>query len=345
MRLVFLIFLGILSCKVGAEEISFLHDKACKSLQEKLVTLSKSARQKEIELNHAEKKLKSLENKKEKITTTLETRYGQLQKIICAVQNLARRGPEVIVRSDTSINSIIHASMMLRSLTNTLVHHNHRLQKELDELSQIQKEIELETAKLKSTAKILQKRYVDIEKLLKRRRELLKKEAAKQRAIEARANKLAKESANIHDLIRKMSLEKPKKEKKYPLDRQGKYEFMPVHGPIVSTYGSPSSHNPDGKGIVLSARPQALVLSPVDGEVLFCGPFRRYQNIIIIKHNTNYYTLLAGLERLDTEAGQHVEAGEPIGLMPNIPNAPIYMELRAENDPINPQGWIESLIH
>lgn len=344
MRLVFLTLILLLSCTTDAEEVKFLHDKACKNLREKLVSLSKSARQKEIELNRAEKKLTQLESRKEKITTALETRYGQLQKIICAVQNLARRGPEVIVRADASINSIIHASMMLRSLTNTLVHQNQKLQTELDELSQIHKEIDLERTKLKSATKVLQKRHVDIEKLLKRRRELLKKEAAKQRAIEERANKLAKESANIHDLIRKMSLDKPTKGKKRPLDRRGKYEFLPVHGPIVSMYGKPSARNPDGKGVVLTSRPQALVLSPIDGEILFSGPFRRYQNIVIIKHNTNYYTLLAGLERLDTEAGQHVEAGEPIGLMPNTPNAPIYMELRAENDPINPQGWIESLV-
>ncbi len=345
MRLVFHIcFLLLFSLDARVEDMKFPHDKACQSLRQKLVAFSKGARQKEIELQRTEKKLETLSVRNNAITKALELRYSQLQKIICAVQNLARRGPEVLVSTDTSINGIIHASMMLRSLTNTLVHHNKKLKVELEELSQIHKEIDLERAKIKSATQILKKRYDEIDKLLKRRRSLLKMEAEKQRKIEARANKLAKESANIHELIRKMSVKKPEPGKKISLDRHGKYEFLPVQGPVVSMYGHPSPNNPNGKGIVFTSRPQALVLSPIDGEILFSGPFRRYQNLVIIKHHNNYYTLLAGLERLDAEVGKHVEAGEPIGLVPNKKNAPIYMELRAENDPINPQGWIESLI-
>ena len=83
------------------------------------------------------------------------------------------------------------------------------------------------------------------------------------------------------------------------------------------------------------------------GVVEFAGPFKSYGNIILIKHNHKYHSLVAGLEKISSVVGQSVEAGEPLGQMgknmsdgrpPNL-----YYELRHRGQPINPSRKINGL--
>ncbi len=51
-------------------------------------------------------------------------------------------------------------------------------------------------------------------------------------------------------------------------------------------------------------------------------------------------SLLAGLENIDCEVGQMLLAGEPIGQMPKNDEAKLYVELRKDSRPIDPEAWI-----
>lgn len=86
----------------------------------------------------------------------------------------------------------------------------------------------------------------------------------------------------------------------------------------------------------------AQVISPYDGAVIFAGPFRGYGNLIIIEHGSGYLSLLAGLENIDCEIGQMLLAGEPVGQMPDDRDAKLYVELRKDNQPINPMLWMRN---
>jgi murein hydrolase activator len=72
---------------------------------------------------------------------------------------------------------------------------------------------------------------------------------------------------------------------------------------------------------------------------MFAGPFRGYGLILIVEHPNGYHSLIAGLGRIDTAVGQHVLAGEPVGVMgsPTDGNPELYFELRRNGQPINPQ--------
>lgn len=113
----------------------------------------------------------------------------------------------------------------------------------------------------------------------------------------------------------------------------------PARGPIVTAYGQETSKGVSSKGIIIKTRPQAQVIAPFDGSVLFAGPFRGYGNLIIIEHGKGYTSLLAGLDSIDCELGQMLLAGEPIGQMQDAKDTKLYMELRKDNHPINPVSW------
>lgn len=115
---------------------------------------------------------------------------------------------------------------------------------------------------------------------------------------------------------------------------------LPARGQIVTAYGEQKVKGVISKGILIKTRPQAQVISPFDGTVIFAGPFRGYGNLIIIEHGEGYLSLLAGLNNFDAELGQLLLAGEPVGQMPGDSDAKLYVELRKNNQPIDPMAWM-----
>ncbi len=130
----------------------------------------------------------------------------------------------------------------------------------------------------------------------------------------------------------------------------------PSVGTLVQRYGQDTGFGQTAKGIVIETRPDAAVLSPFDGKVVFAGPFRDLGPILIIEHDGGYHTVLAGFARIDVAGGHWLLAGEPIGIMPHTNSVVseftggqttgsgtrprLYMELRREGHPVNPLRWI-----
>lgn len=115
---------------------------------------------------------------------------------------------------------------------------------------------------------------------------------------------------------------------------------MPARGDIIVGYGQETTKGVTSKGITIKTRPEAQVISPFDGSVIFAGPFRGYGKIIIIEHGGGYMSLLAGLDEIDCEVGQMLLAGEPVGQMPQDEDAKLYVELRDDGKTIDPTAWI-----
>jgi septal ring factor EnvC (AmiA/AmiB activator) len=137
---------------------------------------------------------------------------------------------------------------------------------------------------------------------------------------------------------------------------------MPVRGSLVSAFGSATGDLSEARGIVLETRPQAQVVAPFDGQIVFQGPFRSYGQILIIEHRGGYHTVLAGLGRVDAVVGQWLLAGEPVGIMGTSGGAvadsgqsaggsetsgqdhpKLYVELRHNGQPVDPAPWFGTL--
>jgi len=114
----------------------------------------------------------------------------------------------------------------------------------------------------------------------------------------------------------------------------------PVRGELITSYGQELSKGVTSKGIVFKTRQNAQVVAPYDGTVVFSGPFKGYGNLIIISHSNDIISLIAGMQSIDTENGQMLLAGEPVGLMPDTDTAKLYMEIRKNKKPINPLPWL-----
>lgn len=215
--------------------------------------------------------------------------------------------------------------------------------------SKIRNKIEIQTAQAKKKVEKLASQANDLRDLLnkleKERRLKEQKEAeerkrlAKLRAEEAKklAEQKKLEQTQRADLI-KYSSDIIKDVGKAFVKAKGKLP-LPARGSVIANFGEEKNKGVINKGIIIKTRNMAQVISPFDGAVMFAGPFRGYGNMIIIEHGSGYLTLLAGLEDIDCELGQMLLAGEPIGQMPDTRDAKLYVELRQNNQPIDPMNW------
>ncbi len=113
----------------------------------------------------------------------------------------------------------------------------------------------------------------------------------------------------------------------------------PARGAIITAFHQELSRGVVSNGIDIKTAAKAQIIAPYDGTVIFAGPFKNFANLVIIDHGEGYTSLLSGLNETYTEVGQVVLAGEPIGIMP-ADSAKLHMEIRRNNQPINPSEWI-----
>lgn len=123
--------------------------------------------------------------------------------------------------------------------------------------------------------------------------------------------------------------------------------LVPVAGPLVRRWGETTDAGP-ARGMAFRAPPNGRVVSPCTGRVAFAGPFRSFGVLVILDCGAKYHFVLAGLERLDVEAGAAVRPGDPLGTMPDWdPTVPgrrpvLYLELRRDGDPVDPAPYLRS---
>jgi len=126
---------------------------------------------------------------------------------------------------------------------------------------------------------------------------------------------------------------------------------MPANGVNVLDFGASDGFGGISHGISLVTRAEAQVIAPADGWVLYKGPYLNYGQIIILNTGQSYTALLAGLDTVTVEIGQFVQMGMPLGTMGSrtigrtvTTNAgaaqpTLYIELRQNNEPVDPTGW------
>jgi septal ring factor EnvC (AmiA/AmiB activator) len=116
--------------------------------------------------------------------------------------------------------------------------------------------------------------------------------------------------------------------------------------PVVGTV-APAETNPEeirrNPGITFMTRDNAQVIAPIDGRVLFAGPYHKSGQVLILEITTGYDLVLAGLGRVTVRPNDEVLAGEPVGVMPAQSGAPkerLYFELRHDGHGLDPRPWL-----
>uniref|UniRef100_UPI0040476754 murein hydrolase activator EnvC family protein n=1 Tax=Yoonia sp. TaxID=2212373 RepID=UPI0040476754 len=144
-----------------------------------------------------------------------------------------------------------------------------------------------------------------------------------------------------------------------PVDAMGQKGAltMPVQGQLLRPFDTPDAAGIRRPGVIVAARPRALVTAPAASTILFRGQLLDYGNVIILEPAADVLFVIAGLAEVFGEAGQVIPEGSPIGLLGGeVPSArailtengansgavasqTLYLEVREGQSPVNPADW------
>jgi len=157
---------------------------------------------------------------------------------------------------------------------------------------------------------------------------------------EATIIKLAKEAATLKELLEKLRLEAmnvvPRIKPDTGQNRSLATLNLPVEGRLKHRFGGGE------KGLTFLAQSEGQVLAPYAGRVEFAGPFKNYDQVVILAVGDGYYILLTGLGQIYAETGETVRQGDPIGVLPynRAGNDELYLELRKNGKTLDPAPWL-----
>lgn len=142
-------------------------------------------------------------------------------------------------------------------------------------------------------------------------------------------------------------------------DRKGELP-LPVKGTILRRAGEPDAAGITRPGLVIATRPRALVTTPAPATVRYRGPLLDYGNVIILEPQAGILLVMAGLDVVYGKTGEVLPGGSPVGLMGGpdtgadglLPRESggtgagqtetLYIEVRQDNTPVDPEAWFKT---
>lgn len=132
---------------------------------------------------------------------------------------------------------------------------------------------------------------------------------------------------------------------------------LPLEGLLLRAFNKRDAAGITRPGLLIAARPRALVISPTAATIRYRGPLLDLGNVVILEPQPDTLFILSGLAEVYGSAGQVIPAGTPVGLMGgSAPQAgailslsgegggtdrteTLYIEVRMDNSPVDPATW------
>lgn len=106
---------------------------------------------------------------------------------------------------------------------------------------------------------------------------------------------------------------------------------LPASASVTDGLGAISANGVRSRGITLATRRGVALIAPASGTILFAGPFRDYDGIMIIDHGGGWRSVIVNAGS-KLQRGSTVTIGEPIG----IALGAVEVELRHNGEAMSP---------
>jgi murein hydrolase activator len=373
--------------KIEAEVENLRGDRA--RLSAALIETTQHIQDNEAKVSNAVARLLGLKGREDALRRSLASRRDVIAEVLASLQRMGRTPPPALLVSPEDMLQAIRTSMMLGAVVPQMRAETQALATDLAALLQVRQAVTTEKAQLAQENADLELQRQKLSVLIDARQASLGVAEQALNAEEQRAGDLARQATSMKDLISKMEQDlagakhaaeeaaKAEAARKLaeadapPLQKSDISPFkdpgrlapamafedtkgllpFPAAGAIVRSYGAPDGVGGTEKGLLMATRPDAIVASPYDGWVAFSGPYRSFGQVLIINAGGGYYMVLAGMKRINVEAGQFVLAGEPVANMGDgsVKTAAamaigaaepiLYVEFRKDGAAIDPGPW------
>lgn len=335
-----------------------------KEEESKLKDLKKSLLGVSGAIQLAERKLIDIESdierkgaRYEDLEKELENDKRKIAQLVMALVRLGQVPPEaVILRPELPIKAM-QSSLLMRSALPSILEEANVLSEKLDEIAYIEKSLKKQKESALRQKSSLDEKHTRLRSLLSQREKIIAQRFSERQMVQDHISNMADKAEDLEDLISK--LENEKRIRTLNLSRKAVRNFhqtpvpktsgvkIPVSGIVRVRYGDTNEIGAPSQGIKFEGRSGSLVVAPISGIVRFADDFGKFGKVVILEHEDDYFSLIAGFGKIDTVVGQKVIAGEPVGLLggggTGNQRSKLYYELRHKGKAVNPAIKFEDL--
>jgi len=325
-------------------------------LRRQSVEAARSVRERETALTRLENRLDGLRQARAARRAELAGSRARLDALLAALSHVPPDPRRFFTLFPGPPVEAARSAMLMQAAAPELARRAAALGDELVELARLESRIRAQMTALASASASLSQDRDRLAALVASRSRAYGKADRMWRDSRQRTAKLAEQASDLRELVERLRRAPPEPApadgpeaaalsgappglRAFPASGQ---ITAPVAGRLLRRYGENLGFGKTARGVTIRTRAAARVVAPYDGQVIFAGPFRTHGLILIIAHRGGYHSVLSGLAQIDTEAGQWVLAGEPVGIMAAGENAApdLYIELRRAGRPVNPLNWL-----
>lgn len=323
--------------------------------QDRVNALTETVRAYESGLSAMRDGLRGATIRERVIRLQFENNRNQLSRLLGILQTLELATTPMLLIHPTGPIGTARSGMMISDITPALKRQTDELRFQLEELSELRRIQTNAKEQLRLGLAGVQQARVDLSQAIADRTDLPKRLYDNTKKIQILADS-ATSLEMFAGSLGLLSLE-PETSQAIDFDKMRGTLKLPVESLVLRGYNEMDPIGLKRPGLVLAARPLALVSAPVDATIRYVGTFLDYQNVIILEPQPQYLLVIAGLDQVYGEIGEVINKNSPIGLLGGnqestkefllegsddgsaLARETLYMELRYKGKPVDPSLW------
>jgi len=273
---------------------------------------------------------------------TLEAEQAPVRSLLAGLVVMGRKPPLLLLADGGSAHELVRLQILLRSTMPAMQAKTAALKRQLDGAARLeQAAIDARNERMRTRDDLAQRKQ-EFARLEARAVELAQRRGTQALgagdialASEERSSALEREAESgrsIAQVARELAelgpapLAHGEQVQPAPL----KYQ-LPASASVIDGLGEISENGVRSRGVTLATRRGASLTVPASGTIIFAGPFRDYDGVIIIDHGSGWKSVVVNAgTRLARGAPVHI--GEPLG----IALGPVEVQLQHRGAPVSP---------
>jgi len=331
-------------------------DEAAKARAQE-AAIAARIQQAEADIKAAEARIRIIARLQDDHDAALAAKQGPVVRLTGALQMMSRRPPVLALVQPGSTSDLVHVRMLLAGILPVIEKRTAGLRADIDQARALRQSAELAARSLRVSREGLQTQRLALSRLEADHR-LRSAQFADSAMFESeRAIGLGEKARDIVDLMAVIEdqaglreelaalpgpLMRPAQPGAAPIPQSGRAARaqgggpyrLPVVGDVVTGMGEVAQSGARAKGLTFAVQPDAQVVAPNRGRIVFAAPYRGFGRIVIIDHGGGWTSLLTNMAILSVKVGDVVEQGSPLGRA-GTDRPRVTVELRRNGRPID----------
>jgi septal ring factor EnvC (AmiA/AmiB activator) len=363
------------------QEIAAMHGDQAKQ-DAALIAAGQRVRIAQIEVQSMQERLTDLATAEQDVRTRLDGADASVSSMLAALEQISLNPPPALIVDPSDAVGSARSAILISAVLPQLRAKADEVVADLKHLESIKADAEGEQTQLNANYAVLQEEQLRIATLIQARKQTLASAGSQLNAQEQEALGMAQQADALRQQIARLNAKAnalkqaalvasahpdlptqtpaairtalantARTAPAIPFESARGYLTQPVAGQDIEDFGADDGLGGIAEGISYQTAPNAKVVAPADGWVVYKGPYLNYGQIVILNPGDGYTIVLAGLQDISVNLGQFLLEGEPLGTMGShtigrivaagagVSQPTLYIELRKNDQPLDPTGW------